>query len=234
MVADHDRLQELARLISREHHYTTELARRSLESAFLIGSWLTEVRDELKKYNLSWSRWIEENCEFGTCSARSYVRLATYQAEIPEHLGINDAILYIRGLPPASSGIGVALPPEVREEAERLLQGGMSHAAVARALDISAGTVTDWATGRTERRNKRDKVKRRAKKARKALKREQAAKNARSAGGNISKGYSLIRQAIQEIDRARVQEKGEKKQHLDQCLYRLNAAEDEIGKALRS
>jgi predicted transcriptional regulator len=124
--------------------------------------------------------------------------------------------------------------PELEAEVHRLTGEGLSQKKIAAELGLSSGTVWRWLNPDAARRRDREAA-RNTLRARRALLRQERDEQVRKHGGNLAEAYSLVRRALQELDRAAEDEDLERdaRQEINAALARLHAAEDRIAKAVR-
>lgn len=231
-----ERLAALGEIVEREHALAQDAARQALTHVIQAGEALREARTAVDSG--AWNQWCERH-GLGERRARDYIRIATYQSELPEWVTTRtEAIVSLKGLPVATENGGwQRLSDATREEALRLRAEGLSQRQVGEALGISHVTIGLW-----EREQPSSKTKRRArsrqasreKQARLALRQLERDRAMRKRGGTVAEAYSLLRRAAQMLDRARDGETSkEVRHHLDQALYGVHRAEESAAKALR-
>lgn len=136
-------LDELAETVKREHDLCLEAALSSVTHAIRAGEALLAAKERVPRG--TWERWVDETCPAVSRMAKPYMRLAAYKAMIPaETRTAVDALAYLRGLP-AFDGSGPAQhPPEIRDEALRLIDDGFSQRQVSQMLGISRKCIRRW------------------------------------------------------------------------------------------
>jgi hypothetical protein len=197
-------LEEQAAIANSEYELCTATAAAALDHAVRCGEALLRAKAEVPKGE--WEEWVNDNFR-APRQARAYIRLATYKDRLPAAgLTINDALIWLRGLP-SVDGTGLAHPPEVREEAMRLLASGMSGRMVAKALGLGRTTLGRWAReaegtptpSRGGTKRSRIEETRRVDRERRATLRDRRA----LADGRLAAAISLLRRAAAVLDSAR-------------------------------
>lgn len=73
-------LTDLASKINQEHRACSEAVNKGLEHALSCGRLLTEAKQQVG--HGEWQRWIDDNCEFGDRTARTYMQVVKRWPEI--------------------------------------------------------------------------------------------------------------------------------------------------------
>jgi hypothetical protein len=181
-------LEEQAAIANSEYELCTATAAAALDHAVRCGEALLRAKAEVPKGE--WEEWVNDNFR-APRQARAYIRLA---------------LIWLRGLP-SVDGTGLAHPPEVREEAMRLLASGMSGRMVAKALGLGRTTLGRWAReaegtptpSRGGTKRSRIEETRRVDRERRATLRDRRA----LADGRLAAAISLLRRAAAVLDSAR-------------------------------
>jgi transposase len=181
-------LPDLAAEANREYALAEEAAAEFVAHAIRCGEVLVEAREKCERRH--WYKWLEENFNATTTTAKLCIRIATYRNELPEDVrSIDHARRALRGLPPVT-GDPHAHAETLREEALRLRQGGGSLEEIAQELGVHKSTVHYW----TNPQRRRDQY-RRSRAARRAL--EQQEQNGRlkqavrQTGGALAEAYAM-------------------------------------------
>lgn len=216
-------LHELAAVVNREYELAFQAARTSLEHAIRCGEALSEARIQVPEGQ--WSAWLTENFNGASSTANKMMRLALYQHQLPEGVGVDGAHAMLQGLQ-RTNGMIVEAEPSTKRAAVRLYnRGGMTLEQVADQFGVCASTVHNWV--------KRDERLRRDEAARKALERQERDRAVRKIGGAVAESYSLLRKTAQALDRAAEEATDrEVRAALNSAMAKLHEAEDEIVKAL--
>lgn len=258
-------LADLARIINQENRAADEIARAADEAikaavaqvaeqaaepwivhAIRTGEALIEARKRIPQGG--WYGWLKSETEIGPDAAGRYIRVATYQAELPPDVprGRDEVLALLSGLPNATPL--EMYSEEVKIEARRLHSDGRSAEEIRRRLGggMSLTTIREWtdpdylARRREQERQRKNAAKARRRAHREMTKRarllleQQAERERRDAaakrvGGDIGEVYSLIRKLTATIDRTATG--AVNKDHaraLKSLNHRLFQVEDEI------
>jgi predicted transcriptional regulator len=136
-------LKEIAVTINREHDLAVDAAYASLMHAVRAGELLLIVRDRTPRGQ--WEDWLNANCPEVLRVSKDYMRVAFYKASIPKEItSATGALIYLRGRPPRDRTGPLKHPPEVRDEALRLVADGRSTREVAGMLGIARSCIRRW------------------------------------------------------------------------------------------
>lgn len=190
-------LQELADEANREHKLSLIGAEAMVEHAIQSGLALLNAKQQCEEGQ--WGRWLDENWQSASITARLYMRLARYQNEIrasgsTSMLAARRHLVMIEApLAPKREG----KPTWVKQQAIDLYAEGLSQSEVARRVGLSLGTVHEWlrpdlAGPRRQRKREADKERR----AQRHAEQERAyalkvRRVARKAGGAIAEAYAM-------------------------------------------
>jgi hypothetical protein len=112
----------------------------------------------------------------------------------------------------------------------------VSLAQAQRALTALPRTDSDEWAGRSTKRGKKTlagaRARRKNREGRLALEREQRARAARKRGGTIATGYSHMRRALQDLERAAAEADPTLRRHIEIVVHRLYMAEDGMKEVL--
>jgi predicted transcriptional regulator len=211
----------------------------ALQHVIKLGEVLLEARN---RPGIRWSEWIE-SIGIDRSRASKAMRLAFYQDALPpvatepfkdargtlRDPSPSHALLYIEQLPRLRPG-AKGYPAEVRAEAKRLREQGLTLNAVAELLNVSPQIVNIWTNPKAAKQNAAARQARntRMSAANRALRaqteREERDRLARQTGGDISKAYGLVRRALSAVDAAGCHE----------ALSPLHRAEDVLVAQMRT
>jgi predicted transcriptional regulator len=226
---DDDRLDELAAQIDLAHRGFTESATAAVEHAIRAGELLLEARDVVP-YG-EWTVWLAHNVEVTAQHAQTYMRVARnaelVRRENPPSLKAANKLLT------RASVRDVRVDPTLRLEAQRLRRDGLKHDEIAVELRFSQATISRWLNPSNEAKYRKKKAIT-SKAGRAALRRQERINDARKAGGSIAKSYGLIREVLDELQRAEAEYTGETRKSIKTAMHILYKVEDHIAKATRS
>ena len=122
---------------------------------------------------------------------------------------------------------------EARDEMRRLRREGLNYREIAARLEVPKSSVYRILNPAAHKRHL-EQQKRLTVAARRALRQKEREADVRTRGGNVAEAYSLIRKALQELERAvELESDRDAKRHMQSGMARLHSAEDEIVKAVR-
>lgn len=207
------RLTELAVVLDAEYEAIEQAATliyqgvtAGVMAAIRAGEALLEVRS-LMPDQPAFEAWATENSKFRESTRRTYMRMGHYRSEIEawiERGGTGtfvEAMGALRGLPSLSSRES---DEQVRTEARRLHEDGLSFDAIGALFGFSKDTVRSWVDKKAKASalaaSRKAKLQRR--KARRALAREEHRRAATNAGGASGRFYTNLRKLHLDIDAA--------------------------------
>lgn len=232
-------LAELAERVKAEHELVTSSLADALSHAILAGEALLLAHDMIipNGYD-AWNEWTRTTLGKSARMASAYMRIATYRDHIPAGASVTEAhALYLRGFPAIGhAGAQHAIPDGVRQEVLRLDKQHVARREIAKMLGVSRTTVANIVDPAQRRRHKEgvNRAKAKARAAKAALRAKERADLVRAAGGSVARAYSLLRQAISELDAALGEAKPDVRDGLRNALASAHKAEDQIVTALRA
>lgn len=220
-------LEELAAAVRTEHAAAVEAGGTMVERAIRAGDALRAAKEQVERGG--WERWLTaEFPELHPKTLRLYMRLSKYQVRVraarPSTVTQAHRLLLGEAVKPADA--------EMREEAKRLIKGGMSQRAAARELGLSQDALRTLVDPRhVERRRARRRAE--SREARRVRLQKERATEAAKVGGGLAEAYSLVRKAAQALERAAAETNGDAHQAVRSAQSRLYSVEDHIAKAVR-
>lgn len=238
-------LEDLAALAKAEHAAVVGAATDALSRAILAGETLLKAKDRVESGG--WINWVEAEAGIPYNTAKGYMRVASYREEIlarddPQQ-NLRQALEALNGAPSKVPNIQVT-PDHIKQQVKQMHSDGVPVNRIARELGVARSAAQRWVNPASKEKQReadaRLRVRRaRAKAARQALldQEKRAARDAaaKTAGGDIAKAYSLIRQTAAAVDRAADQcaSKDDAKA-LRATLTHVYKIEDEICRILRT
>lgn len=192
-------LAELAQQVTEAHRQAEHAVTAGFAYGIQAGELLIEVRRRLTAKE--WREWVDENLEIRIVMANTYIRMAHYKDQLPDHItSWNAARDYLRGMPKAiSTGFDPA-PEDVRAEAKFLRSQGMTIVDICEKLGYSYSAVSAWVNPRTKAN--RDASRRRREAAKRALRRENQARAVKRYGNEeIEATFNFIRKSLDAAQR---------------------------------
>lgn len=240
-------LDELGEEVMQQRHAAEVSLATALGHFVRIGVVLLHARERVP--DEEWDSWCELHGMSKTSSNRA-MRLAYYRDELPPEAwqpSVNRAgrlvnptatraEVYLRGLPPVRPK-GFRYEQGVVDEARRLKAAGVPQVDICELLGLSAATVSvmvrPGAQAEYARKHRRRYAARRLteREAARALaekrEREERDRLAKATGGELSKSYGLIRQALAALDKVATEPSVEATRH-------LHRAEESVVEAMRA
>jgi transposase len=229
-------LAELAETANREHAAAEQAAHAWLDHAIAAGEALIEAKRQVVHGN--WTEWLRVHADCSQSMALQYIRVATYKGRaLDAPRGSRHAVMeHLRGLPGTKRQLR---SPARTEEAQRLIDSGLTQKEAAEAFGVSESTMSNWVNPDKYRKkldNWKTKERRRSE-AERAL-REKEERNrrdaaAKRAGGAVSHAYSNLRKTAADLQAA-IEESDDRGQEatLRSVLDHVYKAEDELVRAL--
>jgi hypothetical protein len=241
-------LDELSALSVEEVSLSATCAAAAVQHAIRCGEALLEAQSRVPPGD--WVRWLESSdWPHSDTHARCFMRLAKYQSDLPPEAWqryidrdgnerqptANRAFRMLRGLPPIQalgSWISPLVGPNDKAEVLRLRSMGASYTEIVAVTGLPKSTIAGWCNpaAAEQARRKRRARRREEAVARKALtaERERSSRNrlAKVTGGELSKSYAAVRQALAALDKVGGERAGE-------AIGHLHRAEESIVEAMR-
>jgi len=224
-------LNDLAQEIGREHDAVRQSVSDSLTHSIRAGELLLEAK-RLVEFG-HWDEWLAEQALAWNMSiewARSYMRFARYQDLILQQQlpSAKAARAYLR----SSVVRDVRFDPTLRKECERLYKEGLTQKAISVELGVSQPTIWRWLNPQKELKYRRMRAKT-SRQGRSALRAQDRKALAKKVGGDLGEGYSLVRLALDTLERAAVQHTGDTRRDIRSAMNSLYNAEDAVAQAVR-
>lgn len=226
-------LRELASAINAEHRAVARKEAETLEHVIRAGEWLWDAKDAVPKG--SWVQWMDDNLEVSFGTAYCYMRIAKNQdfARTCGESAYYRVDARLRGTD--EHGRGQRYADDLKNEVRRLHRDeGFSGSALARRFGVSPDTACKWLKTKREADHIVIRERRRRRAAGEALRREELARAARATGGNINKGYGLLRKTLQAYQAAlEASDDRSESAALRSAITFLHRVEDETAVALK-
>jgi predicted transcriptional regulator len=250
-------LEELAQAANEAHAEVMMHLHSAIHAAIRAGE---AIHDAHLRLGLDgFGPWCEQNLDCRPSTAGGYERLAVYRDHLPPEIfqpfvgrdgrtrqaSVGRALLYIKtmALPPLHDSLRPryrAIPEDTKREMRRLAKIGVGVPQISDMLGVSRPTIYKYLNPDANKRYReraRQQNRERAQ-ARRALRdqriREEKERRAKGVGGNMGEAYSLVRRALQEVERSyRQAASAEIREYLRTATTHLHRAEDEISKALK-
>jgi hypothetical protein len=235
-------LDQLVDYARSEHDLTVRALSEGLAHAVNVGMALLVARQHVEPG--SYKEWLKRAVGIDHATAWGYIRLAHHRESITPNLSVRDALVEIRGLPPAPQVAWRGGGPTQTEDELRIARDMRSEGAslydISLALGRTSSTIHHWLNPDLYQRDlaKRRKQREQGRQARKALseqKRRSAIKAAAKRSGTaIHHTYSELRAALAVIDQAILDANDPNpRSALRLAREYLYKAEDKIAEALR-
>jgi hypothetical protein len=213
-------LDDLAAEARVEYAHTSAHLTGALAHFIRLGEILHVARQRVEPG--TWIVWLRSVGIDNHFTADRAIRLAVYRDHLPpEALQVrrdgagrvrnpswNNALTYLRGLPPVGPKGNRGYDETIKREAARLRKKGLSYRQISEALNVGETTVRSWLDTDFRRRKKlankraRDKITKDATAARRARRREERDGLAREASTELADAYGNLRKALAALDRA--------------------------------
>lgn len=227
-------LAELAEAIEQEHQRVIETGTAMIEHAIRAGRHLLLARERVPRG--TFQKWLIDNfgradTQWASAHLYTYMRIARH-SDLVRASGVQTItqarMMLSRTVVTAGSG---HRPLDLDEDTIRLArEKHITQKEAARRLGVSIATVRSRLDGGKHNRQKQKKLR----EARKALRREQRDANVAAAGGSIAKAYSLLRKALQELDRAEAAAPNrEARAAIAGAIAHMHGVEDDVARAVR-
>ena len=232
-------LEALAEKANREHEAGRAIVRRAwcdgAQHAIEAGMALMRARELTAELGTPWRKWCEANLHFPHDTAKRYMRIAWYRAEVENWIAaggsgkFHDALRFLSGLPAVNEE--APKPDSLKVEACRLYKQGHSIDRVAELVGVHRTTAREWLDAdylrkRRQRQSMRDLRQRRALRA---LSEKEKAELAKGRGGSTAKAYALLRRCALELDAAIGAAKNQQERELLRtALAEVHRAEDSV------
>lgn len=229
-----DRVREIA----LHHQRTIDNLRGALDAAIAAGHLLIQIKQQLPRPANGrpgvWQQWLREHeaaLGFSYPTAAEYMRFARFEAIVREHGAVH--CLDARNLLAVRSSYRADIAdPTLVEEAKRLRGEGLTLTEIGDQLGFSRQAIGIWINHESRRERDRRRSER-SRRAAQALRREELRQVARRVGGDLGESYSLIRKALDNLERASTQYSGGARSEIRSTMSSLHNAEDKIAKALK-
>lgn len=220
----------LATTIREEQALAKEAGVSMIEHAIRAGEALIKAKRLVPRGE--WEKWIlEQFPDQNFVSTRGYMRLARNQTEVRQlqPANMNQAFLLLRDRK------NEAYDPDLKEEVERLWATGdfPSMRQLAIHMDVNYARVWRWLNPE-KAEAKRQLQRERSKAGRRALRRQEREASVFRHGGPLAQAYTLIRKALQDLQRANEVEKDrDVRREIASAMQSIYNAEDRIVKAVK-
>ena len=223
-------LDQIAARVRAQHALVQDNAARTVEAMIATGDALIEARALVAEGGLD--EWAKTVAGLHPKTVRTYVKFAVHAELLREAQpkGTFEArrLLSQAGVPRLNSA------DVTTARAKDLKERGLTNKAIGEQMGISGARVSQL-LNKENARAKNAAAQRRRLEAQKALERkEQAAKVKKAGNKNVSEAYSLVRKALQELDRAMSETPLAKQKYLRLAQDEMYRAQDNIALALNT
>lgn len=203
---------------------------KTVESMIAVGERLIKARALVPEGGLD--AWAKKAVGMNPKTVRTYVRFALHAEILRQHQP--NGTLAARKLLTELAVPRLNSAEVTAERAQTLKKEGLTNKAIGEQLGVSGARISQLLNKDTARA-KNAAAQRRRLKAQKALEREEQAARVRKSGNkNASEAYSLVRKALQELDRAMSETPVAKQKYLRMAQDEMYRAQDNIALALNT
>lgn len=224
-------LEEIVSAIAREHQLATDAMASSVEHAIAVGDHLLAAK-KLVPFG-QWEDWLDAHIvewEMTSQWARSYMRIARYKDDVRKEglVSIGAARKFLH------SGIrrDARYDPILRKECDRLHKEGKGPKEIAVEVGVSKVTVWRWLNPKREAQL-REKASRNSRAGKSALKVQERKAAAKKVGGELGEGYTLIRRALDCLEKASPEHALPVRREIRSAMNSLYNAEDAVSRAIK-